>query len=116
MGYQVYESRGRDCGYGVPAECDHPHCHESIDRGLGYLCGDRPGDDQFGCGLYFCEDHRVGYRQPRGLDRRIELCSRCWNYRPPYSPKPDVPEWIEWKMTDPSWQPWRDAHPEEVEL
>jgi hypothetical protein len=114
MGYQVYERRGRDCGYGIPAECDHPKCHARIDRGLSYLCGYEPGDEQYGCGLYFCEAH-LTYRQPRDLDEPISLCPRCYAYRPPYTPKPDLPEWIEWKLTDESWQQWRDENAELVE-
>lgn len=114
MGYQVYERRGRDLGYGVPALCDHPKCDARIDRGLGYLCGVAPGDEQFGCGLYFCTIH-LFMRQPRGLDYIISVCPRCYAYKPPYKPKPDVREWIEWKLTDESWRPWRDENPEEVE-
>lgn len=111
MGSAIYERRGRDCGYGVPAECDHPKCTERIDRGLAHLCGDEPGDEQFGCGLYFCGVH-LGYRTPRGLSHAITLCPACWSYRPPYKPKPDVPEWIGWKLTDESWAAWREEHPE----
>ena len=114
MGYQVYESRGRDCGYGVPAECDHPKCHEKIDRGVSYLCGDSHGDEQYGCGLYFCDAHLV-IAHPRGLDHPITRCPRCYAYKAPYKPKPDVPEWIEHKLTDESWQQWRDENSEEVE-
>ena len=114
MGYAIYERRGRDLGYGVPAECDHPRCTARIDRGLAYLCGLEPGDEQYGCGLYFCPDHLVFSRRPRGLDRYVELCSRCYYYRPPWPPKPDVAEWIEWKLTDESWGPWRAENPAEV--
>lgn len=49
---------GREVGYGVIAECDHPECFETIDRGLGYCCGSEHfsgGDD--GCGRYFCMKH-----------------------------------------------------------
>lgn len=112
MGWQVYEVNGRDCGYGVPAECDSPKCRKRIDRGLAYLCGVAPGTSQFGCGLYFCTDH-VTYRSRRG-GGRVRLCSRCYNYRSPYEPKPDVREWVSWKLLDKSWREWREANPGDV--
>lgn len=59
---------GRDVGYAVKAECDHPTCHNQIDRGLSYVCGGEHGTDgDRGCGQYFCEEHRVG-----------DLCDACW--------------------------------------
>ena len=54
------------------------------------------------------------YSHPRGLDHSILRCPRCYAYKPPYTPKLDLPEWIEWKLTDESWQQWRDENPEEV--
>jgi hypothetical protein len=116
VGYAIYEINHRDCGYGVPCLCDHPECEKKIDRGLSYLCGESPGDEQFGCGLYFCESHLVGMRKPRGLDRSIWLCGRCYRYLTPYDPKPDIAEWIEWKLTDESWQRWREENAELVEM
>lgn len=87
----------RDIGYGVPAYCDHPKCNEKIDRGLAYVCGLEPYGGEGGCGLYFCDKHRVdGIR-----------CSRCRHGRPPFKPKPDHPDWIKHKATDPSWAEWR---------
>lgn len=89
----------RDIGYGVPAFCDHPKCSKEIDRGLSYVCGGGPyGENprdgrRNGCGLYFCEEHGGGW-----------LCTRCLSYKPPYKhPKPDHPDWIRHKLTDPSW-------------
>lgn len=95
----------RDIGYGVPAICDHPDCTEKIDRGLGYVCGGQPygGDD--GCGLYFCEAHGAGAQ-----------CERCAADENPFAPKPDVSEWKRHKLTDPSWEPWRIANPDETRL
>lgn len=95
----------RDIGYGVPAECDHPKCHERIDRGLSYVCGGAAFGGERGCGLYFCASHLfVGAKCP-------QLCARCANYKPPYRhPKPDVPEWTEHKATDPSWAAWRQEN------
>lgn len=98
-----YDSKWkRDIGYGVPAICDHPGCGEKIDRGLAYVCGGEPYGGE-GCGLYFCANHRSGL-----------LCSRCANEQPPFSPAPDHPEWIKHKLTDESWQAWRDENPKAV--
>lgn len=96
----------RDIGYGVPAECDHPQCHERIDRGLAYVCGAEPYGGEKGCGLYFCLKHQVGDHQ---------RCPRCNAYKPPYKrPKPDVVEWMRHKLTDPSWAAWRRVNQDEV--
>lgn len=108
MGWSIgYDSNWeRDIGYGVPAECDHPKCHERIDRGLGYVCGGEPYGGEHGCGLYFCGNHqRWSYQR----------CPRCAAYKPPYKhPKPDIEEWINWKLTDESWEQWRKDNPEKV--
>lgn len=99
----------RDIGYGVPALCDHPDCDEKIDRGLSYVCGGEAYGGEVGCGLFFCAKHRTGWRGNH------QVCSRCSNYKKPYKPKPDIPEWIIWKLTDSSWAAWRAEHPEFVE-
>lgn len=94
-----YDSNwNRDIGYGVPAYCDHPDCSKVIDRGLGYVCGGQPYGGDFGCGLYFCDDHHSYF---------LSLCERCTQGLEPFSPKPDHPDWIRHKMTDPSWADWR---------
>ena len=103
----------RDIGYGVPSICDFPKCNEVIDRGLSYVCGSEPYGGEFGCGLYFCEEH-VTYRKPHDSDRLVQLCPRCYRYRPAYNAKPDTKEWIEWKLKDESWNQWRKENPEEV--
>lgn len=93
----------RDIGYGVPATCDRPGCGAVIDRGLSYVCaGQEPygGDD--GCGLFFCGEHLA------------HQCERCAAGQPPFDPTPDVREWLEWKLADESWGPWRDENPEAV--
>lgn len=102
---------GRDIGYGVPAECDKPDCHERIDRGLSYCCGGYLSD--YGCGLYFCGTH-LTYRKPRGSDGYVELCPRCYRYRSPYEPKEDIEEWQHWKLVDDSWEKWREDKPDKV--
>lgn len=94
----------RDIGYGVPATCDHPDCGAGIDRGLYYVCGGEPYGGERGCGLYFCAIH---------LSTR-DLCRQCKHGGEPFAPTSDVPEWINHKLTDPSWQQWRDEHPDEV--
>ena len=101
----------RDIGYGVPATCDYPDCGAKINRGLGYVCcGSEPyGGD--GCGLYFCERHRSQWS-----DRLDHFCcERCAKEEEPFDPTPDVPEWINHKLTDESWEQWRKENPEEVE-
>lgn len=97
----------RDIGYGVPATCDHPGCGKGIDRGLAYVCGGEPYGGEHGCGLHFCGEHlRQCMSGPR--------CDRCLAERPPFEPTPDVAEWTSHKLTDPSWQRWRDEHPAQV--
>lgn len=56
-------------GYLVEAMCDKPDCTNRIDRGIGALCGETPGGDEYGCGGYFCDQHlymapegQIGYR------------------------------------------------------
>lgn len=99
----------RDIGYGVPAYCDHPKCDEEIDRGLSYVCGDEPYGGDHGCGLYFCEEHRPGWRG------NYRVCTRCSSYKRPYKhPKPDHPNWIIWKATDDAWAEWRKDNPSKV--
>lgn len=96
----------RDVGYGVPAYCDHPDCNEEIDRGLSYVCGSEPFGGDFGCGLYFCGEHRYA----GGFI--MELCERCRDSEEPFTPKPDHPSWIAHKATGPSWAEWREEQQE----
>lgn len=95
VGYD--EKWQRDIGYGVPAICDHPRCHGKIDRGLAYVCGGEAYGGERGCGLYFCCPHL-----------NDSLCPRCQQGKPPFKPKPDTPEWISHKATDPIWAEWRE--------
>lgn len=115
MGWQVgYDTNWkRDIGYGVPAICDRPACGEAIDRGLSFVCGSDPYGGEKGCGLYFCEAHLTGTRTVG--DRWVRVCGRCDKGRPPYEPTPDTAEWLEWKLTDESWERWRLENPEQVE-
>lgn len=102
MGYQVYEQTvygvTRWAGYGVPAECDMPHCHVKIDRGLGYACEDCWRDergDKRGCGLFFCSDH--------------EYLAHSH-----VSPKAESVEWMQHILADDSWAEWREGNSEKV--
>jgi hypothetical protein len=110
MGWSIgYDSNwNRDIGYGVPAYCDHPGCMQEIDRGLPYVCGGQPYGGDRGCGLYFCDEHLIHSKLPP------QLCARCDRSRKPFKPTPDHPDWIHWKLTDESWQQWRDENPDEV--
>lgn len=93
----------RDIGYAVPAICDHPGCNAEIDRGLSYVCGNAPyGGDC--CGLYFCGTHL-------NWDSK---CVKCAADEDPFPAKPDVLEWVTWKLIDESWKQWRDENQEEV--
>lgn len=116
MGWSIgYDGNwDRDIGYSVPAECDHPKCHEEIDRGLSYVCGGEPYGGEYGCGLYFCV-HHFDYRKPRKAADTVQLCPRCFAYKKPFKPKPDIAEWIEHKLNHESWQEWRDENPQIVE-
>lgn len=92
----------RDIGYGVPCYCDFPNCDAEIDRGLSYVCGGDPYGGDRGCGLFFCEEHRIRHA------RLPELCPRCSRRYPNYyKAKPDHPTWIKHKATHPSWAEWR---------
>jgi hypothetical protein len=111
MGWSLGEFEGRDIGYGVPAICDHPDCNAEIDRGLSYVCGSEPYGGENGCGLFFCEKHR-SFAEDDTVDGM--LCERCCEFFDkeltdfvPFDPKPDTQEWINHKMTHPSWAKWR---------
>lgn len=126
MGWSVGFVNGRDVGYAVPAICDFPKCKVNIDRGLSYVCGGLGGEAEFGCGLYFCSKHLRTYeRNNNSQEISPQLCERCghnfevgdenWKqFWRAFEPKQDVPEWMRHKLTDPSWQQWRDENPNEV--
>jgi hypothetical protein len=106
MGYEIYENGdGRDCGYGVPAICDHPECKKEINRGSDYKCDK--------CGLFFCEEH-LFYADQSDLSREEFSCESCFEGEPPFTPKPDKLEWIEHKLTHESWREWREENVDHV--
>jgi hypothetical protein len=105
----------RDIGYDVPALCDHPKCRAEIDRGLSFVCGGEPYGEPHGCGLFFCDAHRISVEKRNG--DVVRVCPRCAAHKPAYKhPKADVPEWVRHKLTDESWQSWRDENPILVSL
>ncbi|GAB4590014.1 hypothetical protein [Nocardia sp. IFM 10818] len=110
MGWSVgYDTNWRrDIGYGVPSRCDQIDCTTQIDRGLAYVCGGEVYGGETGCGLYFCHDHLLF------CSDGIQLCQRCRAGEPPFTPSPDLADWIAWKLTDPSWATWRADHPAQV--
>lgn len=114
MGWSIgYDTKwSRDIGYGVPATCDHPGCGAEIDRGLGYVCGQDVYGGDHGCGLFFCDAH-LTFAESHG-DRVCERCATEDEDVEWFDPTPDVPEWTAHKLTDESWQQWRDANPAEV--
>jgi hypothetical protein len=111
MGWSIgYDSKwDRDIGYGVPAICDHPDCNEEIHRGLAYVCANQEPYGGSGCGLYFCSVHLSHHR--KGVGR---CCQRCAEDQKPFDPKPDVKDWVKWKLTDNSWWKWRKENPQKV--
>jgi hypothetical protein len=115
MGWSIgYDSNwNRDIGYGVPAYCDHPGCKAEIDRGLAHVCGGDPYGGEKGCGLYFCEEH-LFYHEFRDKEVK-QVCHRCDQHKQPYKQTQDHPDWIKWKLTDESWEQWRQENPSEVE-
>lgn len=106
MGYAIYwvDKHRRFGGYGVPAQCEHPDCRRRIHRGLAFLCGSEPGGDETGCGLYFCEKHRLG----------VGLCERCAKGKRPFRAKPDTKVWMRHLLKNRTWRQWRDENPREV--
>ena len=112
MGWSIgYDSNWRrDIGYGVPATCDHPGCDKDIDRGLSYVCGGKPHGGDDGCGLFFCGAH-LFYNE-----ESAQVCERCLIDQPNFTPKPDHLDWVYWKLTDESWQEWREENQNEVQL
>jgi hypothetical protein len=115
MGYAVYEDHAardygvqRWAGYGVPAICDFATCEAKIDRGMGYRCEEvysyveDPETEEErevitgGCNLHFCGEHE-SHNKHKGS-----------------TPKPDTAEWVDWLLTDESWQQWRDENAELV--
>lgn len=115
MGWSVgFDAHWNRCvGYGVTAYCDAPGCRAEIDRGLAYVCGGYLYGGEHGCGLFFCDEHRRGYRAGAGE----AVCRRCAAYRPPYKRVSiEHPAWLAHLLGDPSWAGWRAEHPESVEF
>lgn len=72
--YEIYRNGEKiQAGYAVPTVCERDGCTETIDRGLGCLCGESPGGDEYGCGGYFCGQHLHGAPEGEPGNR----CARC---------------------------------------
>lgn len=69
------DSKGREIGYAVAAQCDHEGCTAEIDRGLGYACGGWHGSS-IGCEGYFCGDHLTHEWDP-GEEGLRQFCPAC---------------------------------------
>lgn len=83
--------------------CDFPKCNAVIDRGLAFVCGDSPGETEFGCGRYFCGDHMKGRTYGRGKDaEHKQVCGRCKRGERPWPMKPDLPNALEEVEFNPS--------------
>lgn len=101
MGWASGKVNGRDVGYSIAAKCDWPGCGEMIDRGLAYRCGGLSGislDEGLGCGGYFCEQHRQGYRRlncgaPSREDYHASVCNDC--AKPPSKRRKTKVEWAD---------------------
>ncbi len=90
----------RDIGYGVPAYCDHPDCGKQIS------CNQEPYGGEFGCGRYFCDDHQ----EYRYNEDEEQICAHLDSNHTSI----EHPDWIHHKLTDESWQQWRDENPDKV--
>lgn len=75
MSYARGFENGREIGYDVAARCDAKACKNNVHRGLAYRCGGarnlHEGDGAYGCGGFFCTEHRWG-----------ELCTTCMDDQP----------------------------------
>lgn len=104
----------RDIGYGVPAYCDYPGCEQEINRGLAYVCcRDRPYGGEHGCGRYYCRRHEMLTWEAPDCEDEDGDEPRCAHPDDAHV-SPDHPDWMRHKLTDESWQPWRDENPEMV--
>lgn len=111
MGYSVYHNGHRWAGYGVPGECDMPHCKEEIDLGVDAKCeehviyngykdeSDQDWDERIdeGCGLFFCSAHE---HPQADHSTAVE--------------KPESAKWLAWILGSPSWETWRDENARDV--
>ena len=107
IGYD--EHWNRDIGFDVTANCDHPDCKNTIDRGINHVCGSEPYGGDTGCGLYFCADH-LETRTVSDEEGPTALCAQCASGKEPFEPTPDSKEWVEYKQTSHYWAGWRTYH------
>lgn len=58
MSFARYDTPLGEAGYDVEDVCNKDGCDTVIDRGLSYLCGQRPGVAGDGaCGRWYCPEH-----------------------------------------------------------
>lgn len=94
MGYSHYIlADGREAGYSVEATCDQDMCNADIDRGLAYLCGATPGGDEYGCGMYFCQESHL-FDGPVSGAHQCGACRERWKAEHPHS-FPEIAAWAE---------------------
>ncbi|MFB7896112.1 hypothetical protein ACFC1B_07255 [Streptomyces xiamenensis] len=67
------EPRRRTDVNGTQPTCDDPSCEQTVAHDYVHRCGRRRGGIEFGCGKYFCGNHRY-YDYP---SNQIGVCSRC---------------------------------------
>ena len=84
MGWSLGRNENRpegdqDIGYSVGAECDVEGCKTMIDRGLSYCCGGELYGEPYGCGGFFCENHRHYYFTDDYFEcmSPSQLCEKC---------------------------------------
>ena len=89
MGYAHYTvvraGQTIEAGYAVDQECDENGCTEQINCGLDNLCGENPGDNESGCGKYFCSRHLyLGQEFFDSEEPTPQLCKACSNGTKPH--------------------------------
>jgi hypothetical protein len=73
-----------EVGVMVDQECDEPGCTEQIVRVFDRVCGEDHGDNESGCGKYFCSQHLYLDGDLFEADEdQPQLCADCAGMRPP---------------------------------
>lgn len=69
----INSTTGEPMGYGHKGVCHAKGCNQKIDHGLSYVCGGMHGGDIYGCGYYFCAEHRMWEMDGH------QLCESCYD-------------------------------------
>ena len=73
-----------EVGVAVDQECDEPGCTEKIVRVYDFVCGEDHGDNESGCGKYFCSQHLYLDADVFDADGdQPQLCADCAGMREP---------------------------------